>query len=84
MHTTLNAAKVYIASRRISPVAETDEFGKFRVDGLCIMNEKIIVEAAGHRGIEVTPTEVNLTHWSFNATLEAYGKMINCLPLKNR
>ncbi|XP_045182009.2 cartilage intermediate layer protein 1-like [Mercenaria mercenaria] len=68
----VEAAEIYLASRRNDPVGKTDIFGKFRVDGICIMNEKIVVQALGHKSLEAVPSEVNLTHWTLNATIETY------------
>jgi len=67
-------ASIFLESRRYTPIATTGSLGRFLVNGMCIVGETLWIEASGHAGKHISPTEVNSTHWTIsNVTLEKYG-----------
>jgi len=68
-------ASIFLESMRYAPIATTGSLGRFSVNGVCIVSETIFIQAEGHAGQHVTPTEVNTTHWTIsNVTLQKYSK----------
>jgi len=51
---------------------------------MCIVGETIWIEARGHAGQHITPTEVNSTHWTIaNVTLEKYSVYLSYCHIIN-
>jgi len=65
-------ADVYLESRRYKAIAHSGENGYFNVSGVCLMNEKVFVEATLHESKLQQPSNVNSTHWTINGTIESY------------
>lgn len=67
-------AGVYFKSKMYSPLVTTDYSGNFRINGICILNEDILVRKDGYSQESVTATAINGTHWKVNATIYQYGE----------
>ncbi|KAL4224566.1 Adamtsl1p [Mactra antiquata] len=75
-------AGIYFKSRMFSPLTTTDYTGFFRLDGICILNEVIVVTKEGYSEETVSAENVNSTHWKINATLRQYiGPVFNFHPM---
>ncbi|KAL4224563.1 Hemicentin-1 [Mactra antiquata] len=68
----LREAGIYFKSRMYSPLITTDTTGFFRLDGICILNEVIVVTKEGFSEETVTAEVVNSTHWKINATVKHF------------
>ena len=76
LNSVVGNASVFLESRPYKTIGETNEFGMFRISGVCIMNDQVIIGKAGYSSELETPTQVNASHWRIDAIISKQGEYL--------